>query len=43
MRRMERDAATTDPDLYHVIMEKERVRVLEHRDRPGERTTPQDA
>ena len=40
MRRMERDPATTNPDLYRVIHENERVRVLEYRDRPGDRTTP---
>jgi hypothetical protein len=37
---MERDPAVTNPDLYQVIMENERVRVLEYRDRPGDRTTP---
>ena len=37
---MDRDPATTNPDLYHVIMENDRVRVLEYRDRPGDRTTP---
>lgn len=42
MRRMSRDPAATNPDLYHVIMENERVRVLEYRDRPGDRTTPHD-
>ena len=40
MRRMERDPAVTNPDLYRVLMENERVRVLEYRDRPGDRTTP---
>jgi beta-alanine degradation protein BauB len=40
MPRMERDPAATNPDLYRVIMENERVRVLEYRDRPGDRTTP---
>ena len=40
MRRMERDPAATNPDLYRVIMENDRVRVLEYRDRPGDRTTP---
>ena len=34
------DPATTNPDLYRVILENERVRVLEYVDRPGERTTP---
>jgi len=32
------DPAITDPDLYKVIFENERVRVLEYRDRPGART-----
>jgi hypothetical protein len=40
MRRMSRDPAVTNPDLYRVVMENERVRVLEYRDRPGDRTTP---
>jgi hypothetical protein len=40
MPRMERDPAATNPDLYRVIMENDRVRVLEYRDRPGDRTTP---
>jgi hypothetical protein len=40
MPRMERDPAVTNPDLYRVIMENERVRVLEYRDRPGDRTDP---
>ena len=35
---MERDPAVTNPDLYHVMMENDRVRVLEYRDRPGDRT-----
>jgi len=33
------DPATTNPDLYRVVMENDRVRVLEYRDRPGDRTT----
>lgn len=37
---MSRDPAATNPDLYHVILENDRVRVLEYRDRPGDRTTP---
>ena len=37
---MERDPAATNPDLYRVVMENDRVRVLEYRDRPGDRTTP---
>lgn len=34
------DPVVTNPDHYRVVMENERVRVLEYRDRPGERTTP---
>jgi len=34
------DPTVTNPDLYRVVMENDRVRVLEYRDRPGERTTP---
>ena len=37
---MERDPALTNPELYRVVMENDRVRVLEYRDRPGDRTTP---
>ena len=37
---MERDPVVTNPQLYRVVMENERVRVLEYRDRPGQRTTP---
>jgi quercetin dioxygenase-like cupin family protein len=36
------DPVATNPDLYRVVFENERVRVLEYRDRPGERTTPHD-
>jgi len=32
------DPTVTDPDLYKVIFENERVRVLEYRDLPGART-----
>ena len=32
------DPAVTDGDLYAVIFENDRVRVLEYRDRPGDRT-----
>lgn len=32
------DAAVTDPDLYKVIFENDRVRVLEYRDEPGAKT-----
>jgi len=34
------DPAVTNPDLYTVIFENERVRVLEYRDEPGDRTAP---
>jgi beta-alanine degradation protein BauB len=37
---VERDPVTTNPDLYRVVMENDRVRVLEYRDRPGDRTAP---
>lgn len=37
---MDDDPTRTDPDLYSVIFENERVRVLEYRDAPGDRTTP---
>jgi hypothetical protein len=37
---MSQDPAVTDPQLYKVIFENERVRVLEYRDRPGDRTAP---
>ena len=37
---MELDPVATNPGLYRVVMENERVRVLEYRDRPGDRTTP---
>ena len=37
---MDLDPATTNPDHYSVIFENERVRVLEYRDQPGDRTTP---
>ncbi len=33
------DPTVTDGDLYHVVMENERVRVLEYRDKPGDSTT----
>jgi beta-alanine degradation protein BauB len=34
------DPVTTNPDHYRVVLENERVRVLEYRDAPGDRTTP---
>jgi hypothetical protein len=33
-----RDPTETDPDKYKVVFENERVRVLEYRDGPGDRT-----
>jgi hypothetical protein len=32
------DLVVTDPELYRMVFENERVRVLEYRDRPGDRT-----
>ena len=37
---MTADPACTDPDKYQVILENERVRVLEYRDLPGGKTHP---
>jgi beta-alanine degradation protein BauB len=34
------DPARTDPDKYKVVLENDRVRVLEYRDVPGARTQP---
>lgn len=34
------DPTTTNPDLYKVVFENDRVRVLEYLDQPGDRTTP---
>ncbi|GIM91288.1 cupin domain-containing protein [Paractinoplanes toevensis] len=34
------DPTTTDPSLYKVVLENDRVRVLEYRDEPGDRTHP---
>jgi len=36
---MHDDPVTSNPDLYRVVMENDRVRVLEYHDRPGDRTT----
>jgi quercetin dioxygenase-like cupin family protein len=35
-----RDPVITDPDKYRVVFENERVRVLEYRDEPGQKTAP---
>jgi hypothetical protein len=32
----------TDPDKYKVIFENDRVRVLEYRDEPGQKTSPHE-
>lgn len=34
------DPSVTDPELYQVLFENERVRVLQYRDEPGDRTHP---
>jgi len=34
------DPTMTDPDHYTVIFENDRVRVLEYKDKPGDRTNP---
>lgn len=36
---MSSDPCVTDPDKYQVVLENDSVRVLEYRDRPGDRTT----
>ncbi|WP_131735815.1 cupin domain-containing protein [Actinomadura roseirufa] len=35
-----RDPTATNPELYTVLFENDRVRVLEYRDGPGDRTEP---
>ncbi|HZD69786.1 MAG TPA: cytoplasmic protein [Actinomycetes bacterium] len=34
------DPTSTDPDKYQAIFENDRVRVLEYRDKPGDKTSP---
>jgi quercetin dioxygenase-like cupin family protein len=36
---MTSDPTQTDPGLYRVVFENDRVRVLEYRDQPGDRTS----
>jgi quercetin dioxygenase-like cupin family protein len=36
------DPTISDPDKYTVVFENERVRVLEYRDTPGQKTRPHD-
>lgn len=38
MFALAQDATATDPDKYRLLLENDQVRVLEYRDRPGERT-----
>jgi hypothetical protein len=38
----EQDPVATNPGLYRVVFENDRVRVLEYHDRPGDRTTPHE-
>ncbi|WP_445153408.1 cytoplasmic protein [Arthrobacter sp. Hor0625] len=37
---MDQDPVVTNPELYRVVFENERVRVLDYMDRPGEKTVP---
>lgn len=37
---MELDPIVTDPQLYKVLFENDRVRVLRYTDKPGDRTKP---
>ena len=39
---MTMDPAVTNPGLYKVVFENDRVRVLEYIDKPGDRTTPHE-
>lgn len=34
------DPVTTNPDKYRIVFENQRVRVLEYKDKPGDKTTP---
>jgi hypothetical protein len=36
------DPCITNPDHYKVVFENDRVRVLEYKDKPGDRTTPHE-
>lgn len=40
LRDRSRDPIVTDGDKYKVVLENDRVRVLEYRDTPGQRTSP---
>ena len=37
---MDDDPVRTNPELYRLLFENDRVRVLEYLDRPGDRTAP---
>ena len=37
---MNTDPTVTNPDKYKVIFENDKVRVLEYKDKPGDKTTP---
>jgi hypothetical protein len=37
---MSHDPVVSNKDLYRVVMENDRVRVLAYADKPGDRTTP---
>jgi hypothetical protein len=39
---MSLDPCVTNPEHYRVVFENARVRVLEYRDQPGDRTTPHE-
>jgi beta-alanine degradation protein BauB len=39
---MNLDPVVTNPNNYTVVFENDRVRVLEYRDQPGDRTTPHE-
>ena len=39
---MSLDPVVTNPGLYKVVFENDRVRVLEYYDRPGDKTTPHE-
>ena len=40
VRAVSGDPTHTDPDKYKLVFENERIRVLEYRDKPGDRTSP---
>ena len=39
---MSLDPVATNPGHYNVVFENDRVRVLEYRDQPGDKTTPHE-